>query len=38
MNRTTIQIDVTTREKLSRLGKHGESYDDIINRLLAAKK
>ncbi len=31
---TTIQIDVKTREKLKRFGHKGESYDDIIERLM----
>lgn len=34
MVKTTIQIDTATRDKLSARGKHGDSYDDIINRLL----
>jgi len=35
--KTTIQLDVTTRDKLNNMGKRGESYDDIINRLLSKK-
>jgi len=31
---TTIQIHVDTREKLKRFGHKGESYDDIIERLM----
>lgn len=31
--RTTIQVKKTTRKRLKELGKKGESYDDIINRL-----
>ena len=31
---TTIQIEKNTREKLKRLGHKGESYDNIIERLL----
>ena len=31
---TTIRIDVETREKLKRFGHKGESYDDIIERLM----
>ncbi len=31
---TTIQVDVKTREKLKRFGHKGESYDDIIERLM----
>jgi predicted CopG family antitoxin len=31
---TTIQITNITREKLKRFGHKGESYNDIINRLM----
>ena len=31
---TTIQINKDTREKLKRLGHKGESYDNIIERLV----
>ena len=31
---TTIQIHVDTREKLKRFRHKGESYDDIIERLM----
>ena len=31
---TTIRIGVETREKLKRFGHKGESYDDIIERLM----
>ena len=31
---TTIQIHVGTREKLKRFGHKGESYDEIIDRLM----
>lgn len=34
MEKTSIQIDKTTRDKLSSLGKKGESYDQIIRRLM----
>jgi hypothetical protein len=34
MTKTTIQIDVTTRDKLNAIGKRGESYDEIIKRLI----
>lgn len=37
MGKTTIQIDEITREKLRNLGKKGETYDDIINRLISKK-
>lgn len=34
MTKTTISIDTKTRERLRRKGIKGESYDEIINRLL----
>lgn len=38
MAKTTIQIEEQTRNKLRDLGKKGETYDDIINRLIGSKK
>jgi predicted CopG family antitoxin len=35
---TTIQISPKTREKLKALGKKGETYEDIILKLLEKKK
>lgn len=32
--KTNIQVSVETREQLKELGKMGESYDDVIKRLL----
>ncbi len=37
MAKTTIQVDEETREKLRNLGKKGETYDHIINRLISKK-
>lgn len=34
VRRTTIAIKPQTRERLRRLGRKGESYDEIIDRLL----
>lgn len=34
---TTIQLSPKTREKLKDLGKKGETYEQIILRLLAKK-
>ena len=34
--KTTISIEDTTRDRLADIGKKRESYDDIIQRLLAA--
>ncbi len=31
---TCIRISEETREKLKRLGRKGETYDDIIRRLI----
>jgi len=38
MSKTTIQIEKSTRKELSNLGKHSESYDEILNRLMAQYK
>ncbi len=35
---TTIQLTPVTREKLKDLGKKGETYEDIILRLLKLHK
>jgi hypothetical protein len=35
---TTIQLTPSTRDKLKDLGKKGESYEQIILRLLKAAK
>ena len=32
--RTTIQVSVETRNMLKRLGRKGETYDEIIRRLM----
>jgi predicted CopG family antitoxin len=32
--KTTIQVDIETRSRLEKLGVKGESYDDVIRRLL----
>jgi hypothetical protein len=31
---TTIQLSKETRDRLRNLGKMGETYDDVINRLV----
>ncbi|MHB8118601.1 MAG: DUF7557 family protein [Methanothrix sp.] len=31
---TTLQVKMETRDKLKSVGRKGESYDAIINRLL----
>jgi predicted CopG family antitoxin len=35
---TTIQISKETREKLADIGKKGETYDDIIKKLIKKAK
>lgn len=35
---TTIQISKETREQLRELGKMGETYDDVIRRLIELVK
>jgi len=35
---TTIQLTPTTRDKLKDLGKKGESYEDIILKLIKNQK
>ena len=31
---TTIKLKVSTRERLAELGKKGETYDEIVNKLV----
>ena len=38
MTKVNIQVEEETREKLSSLGKHRETYDDIIVRLMSQNK
>jgi predicted CopG family antitoxin len=38
MEETTIQIKKITREKLKKIGRKGQSYDDIIENLLEIGK
>lgn len=38
MKRTTLAVSTETKLKLERLGRKGESYDDIIHRLLSISK
>jgi len=33
-NATTVQLSKETRDQLKELGKKGETYDEIIRRLL----
>jgi len=33
-NKTSVSIEKETMERLKQLGKKGDSYDEIINRLI----
>ena len=35
---SSILVKKTTRAKLKKLGKKGETYDDVINHLMDARK
>ncbi len=34
MARTTISLDTETRDRLKSLGRKGETYDELLNRLI----
>lgn len=34
MARTTISLDTSTRDRLKGLGRKGETYDELLNRLM----
>lgn len=34
MPRTTIPLSMETRDRLKALGRKGETYDDLVNRLI----
>ncbi len=34
MGRTTIPLEKETRDRLKDLGKKGETYDELVNRLI----
>jgi hypothetical protein len=38
MSKTTILIESTTREKLREIGRKSQTYDKLINELIATKK
>jgi len=38
MPNTTIQVDIEVRDQLRLRGRMGESYNDVIRRLLAATR
>jgi hypothetical protein len=33
-DRTTVELEKKTRDKLKDLGKKGETYDELLNRLI----
>jgi len=38
MKKTTIQIGQDTKEALSNMGRKGETYDQIIQKLIEAQR
>ncbi len=38
MSQTTIQVSKETREKLKRLGRKGQTYEEIIENLIEISK
>jgi predicted CopG family antitoxin len=38
MPKSTILVESMTRERLKKIGRKGESYDELINQLLNLKK
>lgn len=34
MPRTTISLETETRDRLKQLGRKGETYDELVNRLI----
>ena len=38
MSQTTVQISKETREKLKKLGRKGQTYDEIIKNLMETSK
>jgi hypothetical protein len=38
MSKTTILVETTTREKLRQIGRKNQTYDQLINELIRAKK
>lgn len=38
MNQTTIQVSKETRDKLKKLGRKGQTYDEVIENLLEISK
>ncbi len=37
-SKTTIQLSIETRDQLKAIGRKGETYDQIINKLLRLAK
>jgi len=38
MEKTTITLKPQTRERLSKFGRFGESFDEVVNRVLNQTK
>lgn len=38
MSQTTIQVSKETREKLKKLGRKGQTYDEVIKNLIEVSK
>ncbi len=38
MSQTTIQVSKETREKLKKLGRKGQTYDEVIENLIEISK
>jgi predicted CopG family antitoxin len=34
MTKTTVLVELSTRERLKKIGKKGQSYDELINELI----
>jgi predicted CopG family antitoxin len=37
MQKTTVLVENSTRDRLKKIGKKGQSYDDLINELINSK-
>lgn len=35
---TTIQVSISTKEELMKMGRKGETYDDVIRQLIGSAK
>ena len=37
MGRSTVLVESSTRERLKKIGKKGQSYDELINELIDSR-